>query len=722
MLVPTATFALQPGQFRALSSRGLEAARILHYACGMGNLPRSLFCCAVLALAGLGCRTSRALSAADRADLNRIRAWEDARSLGGGGLVSLATTPAHPEVRARALVALGRLQEPGTAAAVSVALRDPEPRVRAAAAFAAGLLGFSWVPLPDAPKQALVQGVLQAEASESDAAAHLQQLIALGRLVAPETSARLEERLGAKDAVVRAEAALGLGVTPRRGGKVPDTALGTLATLAAAPEENVRYAAAYALAASKSPAARPALLQCLKDASVDTRALCAKGLAETAQQDDVPALSDALGDAEPRVAAEAVRVLGRLVERCAAGACPALDALANRMPAQVTALEKGDAARGHVVLALAQQGLPARGAPVLELVRMQLHAVQARAAAPLPLLGNLDCRLAAAQDRLAGLLFNSQTCGDGQVPLGQRLAFGMREVARGSPSAPDDLWKQVAPYLDSSEPPLRLAAVELAGALKPKAAMEKVRGLISSPDEVLAAGAADAAAKLGDTLAVPAILTLAERVPKIPDLAEPVADALVTLKAPGVEALLRGWLAVPHAHVRLTAAKLLSKLTGAPVAAPSVEAPAPAERVAPAGARVTFDTGWGPIVVALDTESTPLTSGNLYQLAKAGFFDGLTFHRIVPDFVVQGGDPRGDGNGGPGYTLPCEVSERRYRRGTVGMALSGKDTGGSQFFVTSSPQPHLEGRYTAFGEVVSGMEVVDRLLEGDRIRSARVEP
>jgi cyclophilin family peptidyl-prolyl cis-trans isomerase len=123
--------------------------------------------------------------------------------------------------------------------------------------------------------------------------------------------------------------------------------------------------------------------------------------------------------------------------------------------------------------------------------------------------------------------------------------------------------------------------------------------------------------------------------------------------------------------------------------------------------------------VRLDADEAPLTSGNLYALASKGYFNGVTFHRVVPNFVAQGGDPRGDGEGGPGYSIRCEMTRRPYRRGTVGMALSGKDTGGSQFFFTHAPQPHLDGRYTAFGEVVSGLDVVDALLEGDIIREVR---
>jgi cyclophilin family peptidyl-prolyl cis-trans isomerase len=88
---------------------------------------------------------------------------------------------------------------------------------------------------------------------------------------------------------------------------------------------------------------------------------------------------------------------------------------------------------------------------------------------------------------------------------------------------------------------------------------------------------------------------------------------------------------------------------------------------------------------------------------------------VVPDFVVQGGDPRGDGWGGPGYTIRCEINPRPYGRGAVGMALAGKDTGGSQFFVTHGPQPHLDGGYTVFGQVREGMAVVDALTVGDRI-------
>ncbi len=136
--------------------------------------------------------------------------------------------------------------------------------------------------------------------------------------------------------------------------------------------------------------------------------------------------------------------------------------------------------------------------------------------------------------------------------------------------------------------------------------------------------------------------------------------------------------------------------------------------------RAFVRTRHGTIEIHLDVVEAPLTSASFVDLARAGFYDGLVFHRVEPGFVVQGGCPRGDGNGGPGYTLRCEITRRPYGRGAVGMALSGKDTGGSQFFVTLGPQPHLDGGYTLFGQVVAGMDAVDRLRPGDVIERVDV--
>lgn len=130
---------------------------------------------------------------------------------------------------------------------------------------------------------------------------------------------------------------------------------------------------------------------------------------------------------------------------------------------------------------------------------------------------------------------------------------------------------------------------------------------------------------------------------------------------------------------------------------------------------VRVSTERGHVALALFAEDAPLTVHNFIALAQRGYFDGQRFHRVVPNFVVQGGDPRGDGTGGPGHAIRDELNRRRYLRGTVGMALSGPNTGGSQFFIAHSPQPHLDGGYTVFGQLIEGADVLDRIVQGDRI-------
>src|SRR4029434_8376606 len=127
------------------------------------------------------------------------------------------------------------------------------------------------------------------------------------------------------------------------------------------------------------------------------------------------------------------------------------------------------------------------------------------------------------------------------------------------------------------------------------------------------------------------------------------------------------------------------------------------------------------VELELTVLDAPLTVSNFIALARKGFFNNIQIHRVVSDFVIQDGDPRGDGEGGPGFTIRDELSQRPYLRGAVGMALDPwPDTGGSQFFITVSPQPHLDAKYTVFGRVVAGMDVVDQIQQGDVIQRVRV--
>lgn len=135
---------------------------------------------------------------------------------------------------------------------------------------------------------------------------------------------------------------------------------------------------------------------------------------------------------------------------------------------------------------------------------------------------------------------------------------------------------------------------------------------------------------------------------------------------------------------------------------------------------LTLETSRGDVVIKLEPNLAPITCANIAYLASRSYWVGLPLHRVVPNFVVQMGDNRGDGSGGPGYEIPCEVNPLQYQRGAVGMALLSKDSGGGQFFICHSDQPHLNGGYTVFGRVIKGMQVVDTMEEGDTIRWARI--
>ena len=140
----------------------------------------------------------------------------------------------------------------------------------------------------------------------------------------------------------------------------------------------------------------------------------------------------------------------------------------------------------------------------------------------------------------------------------------------------------------------------------------------------------------------------------------------------------------------------------------------------PSICRVKISTGSGDIVLRRLVNHTPATVSNFLELIKKGFFTGSIFHRVVPNFVIQGGCSRGDGWGGPGYIIRSEFYPDYYREGSVGMASAGKDTEGSQWFITHSPTSHLDGRYTLFGFVESGMNVVHKIGLGSKIFSIKI--
>jgi peptidyl-prolyl cis-trans isomerase B (cyclophilin B) len=137
----------------------------------------------------------------------------------------------------------------------------------------------------------------------------------------------------------------------------------------------------------------------------------------------------------------------------------------------------------------------------------------------------------------------------------------------------------------------------------------------------------------------------------------------------------------------------------------------------------TMETTRGTIELELYPQHTPKTVNNFVFLAREGFYDGVTFHRVIDDFMIQGGDPTGTGRGGPGYQFEDEFTPQlRHETGVISMANAGPNTNGSQFFITHAPQPHLDDRHTVFGKVVDGQDVVDAIQQGDVIQQVTVEP
>ena len=138
--------------------------------------------------------------------------------------------------------------------------------------------------------------------------------------------------------------------------------------------------------------------------------------------------------------------------------------------------------------------------------------------------------------------------------------------------------------------------------------------------------------------------------------------------------------------------------------------------------RAVIEMDAGKIVIEFYEQDAPETVAKFIKLAKKGFYDGLSFHRVEPGFVVQGGDPKGDGSGGPGYTIKDEFNSRKHLTGTVAMARTpAPNSAGSQFYICLGPQPALDGKYTVFGQVVEGMDLVKKIKRGDVMKKVTIE-
>lgn len=495
---------------------------------------------------------------------------------------------------------------------------------------------------------------------ETDPAARVAIVTALGYLGARQSGAALSTALRSPRAPERWAAALA-AARARDSTLVP-----ALSSAAKDSRPDMRWRVAYALGRIGDQRGAAALRSLATDPVEIVRYHAARALGDVADSASAPRLVTLLHDSAWRVRVNAAHALGALgASQEARSLRPLLDDPHAHVRWEV-ALSLGilrDA--GAVPLLTAALGDSATG--VVQAAAIALVKIQGEAAIP---------SIAPSLDLLPAF-----------------LRSGLMD-ALGDLEGPASLEILLARARDDSDPPQAAGATSALGRRKGDraAAIPVLRARLGAKDFTIVCSAAEALGALGDSASIPSIKTLLSR-KGTPD----------------------------DADVRSAAKAALAAL-GQP--ADSTAEPAPALRVEPIPARPAVSaivrTERGVIRIALDAHSAPRTVENFARLAHSGYFDGLAYHRVVPNFVAQDGCPRGDGWGGPGYSIPCEYNDKPYGVGTVGMALSGKDTGGSQWFITLSPQPRLEGRYTVFGEVALGMDVVERLQPGDKILKIEV--
>jgi len=605
-------------------------------------------------------------------------------------------------VRARAAQALAKLQDTTSYNLQVDLLSDDDAEVRAWAAFGLGQLGL-------ARAQAVL---LERLGMEPDSTVRLELLDALGKVGADSALAVLRGLLRDSDAVVRAQAALSIARLALRGKK---DSLASTALIARLQDKNdgVRWRSAYALWRIGFPPAGQELLRAIGDENPLVRMFAVRGLGALADAAAVEPLAELLrSDTDWRVRVDAARALGRF---------PLKDVLP-----RLTVRDANLSVRLAAIEALGRSGMRARRKGEMPRgLRRQFRRKLREILSP-------QAEIHPWQEVAEALVAAGRGLGKEFLPLAERyLSYPHRRVrarlaaALGETGAPDAAPLLVRLYDENQETLIRIAVLEAFTQLDPPAATPIYLRALQEGDVVLTALAVRglAADSSRGRRYLPQMLAAVTRLPQPMNIeaAEMIFRAFGQLGDARVAPFLEDALRVPDKVYAGEAAAALETITGK-----SYRDRLPQRNASPfrwsyadvkkaLGKRAVIITAKGSIEVELLADQAPLTVLNFIRLARAGFYDGLSFHRVVPNFVIQGGDPRGDLWGEPGYSIRSEFNRYRYLRGSVGMASAGKDTEGCQFFITHSPQPHLDGRYTVFGRVISGQDVVDRIQSDDRI-------
>ncbi|MFL5620291.1 MAG: peptidylprolyl isomerase [Gemmatimonadaceae bacterium] len=641
----------------------------------------------VVALAA-GCRTAAVatldVGVAERARIIRI---EDTRRIDAPFLDSALRSPDGSLRRAAALAA-GRVGARGQLTALRMLTTEPDARVAGAAFYALGLM-------KDTAAVALASTGLRGAADVvSEAAWLLGEIGEAGR--APLLAVAKDSALGTNR---RGPALLALA-------RLRPPPVAPLLPLLADADTAIAWRAAYVMARARSAGAVRAMIAATASPAPQVRDYAARGLARSLAGDSLAALAlDALRrlvvDPDARVRVTAIRVLGAYGD--SAGTSIA------------TALRDADAAVRVTAAPFAHLALDTSARAWDATWRSDTSFVFRRA------LAEAGARRGMLRDAWRGWRADPRWQYRAAVATLDGLGPASAAVERLDTSLRD------------ADGRVRAAAAEALAALADSTtvkdpARRRLRAALADSDFVTRATALDALAKgaaIDDLAAALRAYAIARRDADLDARLAFWTLADSALRAHGStlpDSVARTLAAIPRPADPLERARAASIPRFAAWRDSAGEAREDAwyrararEALAPREPIARIDTERGTIELVLFPGEAPVTVHNFASLANRHYFDGQLFHRVVPNFVIQAGDPRGDGNGGPGYAIRDELNPHRYVRGTLGMALSGPNTGGSQFFVTHAPQPHLDGGYTVFGQLRTGGDVLDRIVQGDRI-------
>lgn len=636
---------------------------------------------------------------------------EDERQLrgGGGDLTTLLTDP-EARIRRRSALAIGRVKLPeGIPGLTTLMQSDADPEVRQMAAFALGLVGDAAAAPALMTALADADPLIQARAAEAlGTIAHKAAAQAIGSMIAAHVNANAlagitPDDMGYPKAANAEAVRLGAFALVRLGSY--DQLAGALLDGDGRPRSRW-WPVAYAFQRVNDPRAATVLLDLFNGDGQLTRSFAARGLAATKDQRAATPLVAAAEDASLPLAVRIQAVRGIAALGDGRGGAVMRRLIASPRVEQNLQLE--------AISALSQLRDPDAVDLLIDLVSAQWPSVRAAALNALART-DLDTFISAIS------ALDPDAHWSVRASLATTLGGLDRERAQGPLTMLlNDTDQRVIPSV--------LDALAKVGATN---AAEVLTARLTADDPVVRGAAARGLATIKAQNATAALIEAFKTGQR--DglyLARTNAlDALTTLDPAAARPVLTSALGDRDWAVRVRAAENLRKIDRAadvssmrPAPPPSVpELAAVDTMVAPQySPQAYIETSKGTIQFELAVLDAPRTVANFISLVRRNYFRGVQLHRVVADFVVQDGDPRGDGEGGPGYTIRDEINQRPYLRGSVGMALDWADTGGSQFFITHSPQPHLDGRYTVFGQVVSGMDVVDRLQQWDTINTIRV--